>query len=62
MLKTELYGAWKYTDLENDINEFLSDIKDHKVIDIKLAMAGDKEDDIYFTAMIIYEINSKNSL
>lgn len=58
MIKVKLFDYEHEKDLEKDMNHFLKDMDDKKLIDIKYNVAAlpeDEEAQIYcFTAMVIY--------
>lgn len=59
MIKVKLFDCEHEKDLEKDMNHFLKDLDEKKLLDIKYNVAAmpedDEEEQIYcFTAMIIY--------
>lgn len=58
MIQVKLFDQEHEQDLENEINHFLEDLEEKKLLDIKYNVAAikeDEEDQIYcFTAMVIY--------
>lgn len=59
MIQVKLFDEEHEQDLEFEMNQFLEEIEDKKVIDIKYnvaAMPEENDEQIYcFTAMIIYK-------
>jgi hypothetical protein len=59
MIQVKLFDYEHEKDLEEEMNQFLEQIRDNKLVDIKynISTTGEEEDDqIYcFSAMIIYK-------
>lgn len=58
MIQVKLFDEEHEADLEVEMNDFLEQFDEHKIVDIKYNVAAIKEDEegqIYcFTAMVIY--------
>jgi len=58
MIQVKLFDTEHEQDLELEMNQFLEDLDEHQLLDIKYnvaAMSEDVEDQIYcFSAMVIY--------
>ncbi|EIJ79319.1 YteV [Bacillus methanolicus PB1] len=58
MIQVKLFDEEHEADLEIEMNSFLEQLDEHKIVDIKYNIAAIKEDEeeqIYcFTAMVIY--------